>query len=145
MRTSKRAITVVWSKANSLTVLILEDDAAVRDAIAVFVDQLGQAVRCFADAESFFSAGVPDPADTLIVDIGLPGMDGGKVIKWVSALAKPPRILAITGQSHTAIREFLEGMPATNILRKPLSANELAAHFPSQKDDAGIIETSLTL
>lgn len=112
-----------------MTVLILEDDAAVCDAIAVFVDQLGYDVRCFADAESFFSAGVPDPADTLIVDIGLPGMDGGKVIAWVNALAEPPRILAITGQSQTAIREFLHGTPATHLLRKPLSATALAAHF----------------
>lgn len=118
-----------YSKANGLKVLILEDDAAVCDAIAVFVDQLGHEVRCFADAESFFSAGVPDQEDTLIVDIGLPGMDGGKVIAWVNALAEPPRILAITGQSHTAIRDFLDGTPATQLLRKPLSATELAAHF----------------
>lgn len=122
-------MSAAWLKANGLTVLILEDDAAVCDAIAVFVDQLGQQVRCFADAESFFSAGVPDPDDTLIVDIGLPGMDGSKVIEWVNALADPPRILAITGQSHTAIREFLEGMPSTHLLRKPLSAAELASHF----------------
>lgn len=125
----RRARYLSCSKANGLTVLILEDDAAVCDAIAVFVEQLGHAVRCFADAESFFSAGVPEAADTLIVDIGLPGMDGGKVIEWVNALAEPPRILAITGQSHTAIREFLEITPATHLLRKPLSASELAAHF----------------
>ncbi|GAB5508956.1 MAG: hypothetical protein Rhims3KO_03570 [Hyphomicrobiales bacterium] len=131
------AVAVVSSKADDLTVLILEDDAAVRDAIAMFVDQLGQSVRCFANAESFFSAGVPEPEDTLIVDIGLPGMDGGKVIQWINALAEPPRILAITGQSHTAIREFLENTPATQLLRKPLSAAELASHFQPHLDDVG--------
>lgn len=131
------AIAVVSSRADGLTVLILEDDAAVRDAIAMFVDQLGQSVRCFANAESFFSAGVPEPEDTLIVDIGLPGMDGGKVIQWINALAEPPHILAITGQSHTAIREFLENMPSTQLLRKPLSAAELASHFQSHLDDVG--------
>lgn len=130
-------IAVARSKADGLTVLILEDDAAVRDAIAMFVDQFGQKVRCFANAESFFSAGVPEAEDTLIVDIGLPGMDGGKVIQWVNALAEPPRILAITGQSHTAIREFLDITPATHLLRKPLSAAELASHFQPHFDDAG--------
>lgn len=117
------------SKALGLTVMILEDDVAVCDALALFVGQLGHEVRCFSDAESFFGAGVPDSDDTLIVDIGLPGIDGGKVISWVNALSEAPRVLAITGQSHTAIREFLDGTPATQLLRKPLSANELAAHF----------------
>jgi FixJ family two-component response regulator len=127
----------VFQRQDGLTVLILEDDAAVRDAIAMFVDQLGQEVRCFANAESFFGAGVPKPKDVLIVDIGLPGMDGGKVIEWVNALSEPPQIVAITGQSQTAIREFLDGMPATPLLRKPLSAAELAAHFQPHFDDAG--------
>lgn len=122
-----------------MTVLILEDDAAVRDAIAMFVDQLGQQVRCFSSAESFFSAGIPEPEDTLIVDIGLPGMDGSKVVEWVSALADPPQILAITGQSQTAIRDFLEDLPATRLLRKPLSAAELASHFQPRFEDVSAV------
>jgi DNA-binding response OmpR family regulator len=112
-----------------LTVYILEDDAAVRDALCLFVEQLGHVVRSFNDAESFFSAGVPSGDDTVIIDIGLPGIDGTSVISWLNALADAPRVLAITGQSHTMIRDFLEGMPSTELLRKPLSATELAIHL----------------
>jgi DNA-binding response OmpR family regulator len=112
-----------------LTVYILEDDAAVRDALCLFVEQLGHVVRSFNDAESFFSAGVPSGDDTVIIDIGLPGIDGTSVISWLNALADVPRVLAITGQSHTMIRDFLDGMPTTELLRKPLSATELAIHL----------------
>jgi len=112
-----------------LTVYILEDDAAVCDALSLFVEQLGHSVRTFSDAESFFAAGVPSGEDTVIIDIGLPGIDGSKVISWLHALADSPRVLAITGQSHTMIRDFLEGMPSTELLRKPLSATELALHL----------------
>ena len=117
------------SKANPLTVFILEDDAAVRDALTLFVNQLGHETLSFGDAESFFAAGVPKGSDVVIVDIGLPGIDGTQVISWVNALAEPPRVLAITGQSQTIIRDFLNGMPATELLRKPLSATELALHL----------------
>lgn len=112
-----------------MTVFILEDDAAVCDALCLFVEQLGHSVQSFSDAESFFAAGVPTGADTVIIDIGLPGIDGGQVINWLNALADAPRVLAITGQSHTMIRDFLDEMPATELLRKPLSASELALHL----------------
>lgn len=117
------------SKANSLTVFVLEDDMAVRDALSLFVSQLGHETLSFGDAESFFAAGVPAGEDVVIVDIGLPGIDGTKVISWINALADPPRVLAITGQSQTIIRDFLNGLPTTELLRKPLSANELALHL----------------
>ncbi|MBV6658234.1 MAG: response regulator [Devosiaceae bacterium] len=112
-----------------MTVIILEDDTAVCDAIATFAKQMGHDVVTFHDAESFFAAMVPTGDDMLIVDIGLPGIDGARVIQWVHALAEPPQVLAITGQSQTAIRDFLEGMPSTNLLRKPLSAVELSHYF----------------
>ena len=112
-----------------MTVHILEDDTAVCDALCTFVEQLGHSVRSYSDAESFFASNVPSGSDTVIVDIGLPGIDGTKVISWVSALADAPRVLAITGQSQTIIRDFLEGLPSTELLRKPLSAAELAQHL----------------
>lgn len=112
-----------------MTVHILEDDSAVCDALATFVEQLGHGVRTYSDAESFFAAGVPQSYDTVIVDIGLPGIDGTTVVSWVSGLADAPRVLAITGQSQTIIREFLEDLPATQLLRKPLSATELASYL----------------
>ncbi|MEM6381432.1 MAG: response regulator [Pseudomonadota bacterium] len=112
-----------------MTVIILEDDPAVCDAIATFVKQMGYPICTYHDAESFFAAPVPGGEDMVIVDIGLPGIDGTRVIDWLNALADPPRVLAITGQSQTAIREFLEGMPRVDLLRKPLSANELAIYF----------------
>ncbi|MFK7792170.1 MAG: response regulator [Devosiaceae bacterium] len=112
-----------------MTVFILEDDASVRDALSVFVEQMGHTVRLFSDAESFFAAGVPSGDDMVIVDIGLPGIDGTKVVSWVNALADTPRVLAITGQSQTIIRDFLGGLPSTQLLRKPLSANQLAHHL----------------
>ena len=98
-----------------MTVYIVEDDSAVCDALDLFIRQLGHQVRAFSDAESFFAAGVPDADDTVIVDIGLPGIEGTQLISWLNALADPPRILVITGQSQTIIREFLEDMPTTDL------------------------------
>lgn len=112
-----------------MTVHILEDDLAVCDALSTFVEQMGHTVRTYGDAETFFAAGVPSGDDTVIVDIGLPGIDGTKVVSWVNALADAPRVLVITGQSQTMIRDFLQGQPAIQLLRKPLSATQLAGHL----------------
>ena len=110
-----------------MIVHIVEDDASVRDAIAVFTHQLGMDPKGYADAESFFESGSPAPSDTVIVDLGLPGIDGTTVIKWLNALDEPPRIIAISGQPQTALYDVMRELPSVRIVRKPLTDKSLAS------------------
>ena len=81
---------------------IVEDDPGVGDSLALLLAQIGHESRVYPDAESFFECHPPDPEDTVIVDLGLPGLSGMQVVRWLSGLKTPPKVIAITGQPSRA-------------------------------------------
>ena len=112
-----------------MTVHIIEDDPGVGDSLALLLDQMGHDVRIYPDAESFFEVLPPSPHDTVIVDLGLPGLSGVQLIRWLNGLKVPPKIIAITGQSQRTIIEMFEGEEPAILLRKPLSEETLVSHL----------------
>ncbi len=106
---------------------ILEDDRAVCDALALLIEQYGHRVEAHHDAESFFSVGPPAPDATVFVDLGLPGLRGADVIRWLNGLEAPPRIIVITGESQASLDSHLRGLGVSSVLRKPLSEAAIAA------------------
>ncbi|MEP3275088.1 MAG: response regulator [Stappiaceae bacterium] len=109
-----------------MTVYILEDDPGVLDSLVLLIEQLGHDVSAFPDAESFFLKAVPKNSDTVIVDLGLPGIPGDRVMRWVSELSTNPKVVAISGQARHLIDFQLRGIKKPIVVRKPLSEAELA-------------------
>ncbi|GGB48789.1 hypothetical protein GCM10011316_21150 [Roseibium aquae] len=112
-----------------MAVHIIEDDFAVCDALTLFLQELGHYVLAYEDAETFFKAGLPKREDTVIVDVGLPGVDGRSVINWLQGMAAPPRIIAISGKPKVLLEDSIRGLSGIVVLRKPLSLSELSEHF----------------
>lgn len=61
---------------DSLTVYIVEDDAAVRDSLALMLGMSGRRTVLFADAEAFLEAWRDEWAGCVIADLKLPGANG---------------------------------------------------------------------
>lgn len=112
-----------------MVVHIIEDDPGVSDSLALLLGALGHDPRVYPDAESFFECEPPQPQDTVIVDLGLPGVSGMQVIRWLTGLRVPPKVIAITGQPSRAIAEAVEGDTPPILLRKPLSEEALVTHL----------------
>lgn len=108
-------------------VSIVEDDPGVCESLEFLLQALGYRVRTFPDAESFLDGGPPDAADTVIVDLGLPGLSGATAVRWLSRLGAPPRVICISGQSQKVIDETLRGLEVGCVLRKPLDGTKLMA------------------
>jgi len=112
-----------------LTIHIVEDDYGVSDALAFLLGDAGHNTACYADAESFFEAGPPSAGDKVIVDLGLPGVEGIQVIKWLQGLNPPPGIIAISGMSQKEIENIIRGVNPPVVLRKPLTEEAIVAHL----------------
>lgn len=104
-----------------MTIHIVEDDPGVSDSLVLLLRSLGHQAVAYADAETFFRQEPPSAADTIMIDLMLPGISGAKVIRWLQRLASPPRIIAISGQPQSAIEAQLRGMAMPRLLRKPLT------------------------
>ncbi len=108
-----------------MAVYLLEDDPGVSDSLEIILEQLGHDVVVYASAEAFFNDEPPNESDTVIVDLGLPGINGGNAIRWINRLSSPPRVIAISGQPRNMIERQFAGKEVPIVLRKPLNEDRL--------------------
>ncbi|WP_337153056.1 ATP-binding protein [Pseudomonas protegens] len=113
---------------NGETVLIVEDDPAVRVLVCAVLSELGYAFVEAGDARSAMP--ILDSAqriDLLISDVGLPGMNGRQLAEIGRQIRPELKVLFITGYAeHAATRGgFLE--PGMQLITKPFTFDLLTA------------------
>jgi FixJ family two-component response regulator len=114
-------------KTGSAVIHILEDDPGVSDSLRSLLQALGLTVAAYRDGESFMSAPPPDEDDVVIVDLGLPGVGGAEVVRWIETLDACPRVIVISGQPQKAIDDALAGSSIHRVLRKPLTGDAITS------------------
>jgi RNA polymerase sigma factor (sigma-70 family) len=109
------------------TVYIVEDDAAVRDSIALMLGLAGYRTALFADAESFLAAWREDLSGCVLTDLRLPGRSGVELQAELRRRGSRLPFVFITahGDVATARRAFLA--EAVDFIEKPFSEEQLRA------------------
>jgi two-component system response regulator FixJ len=113
------------------TVYVVDDDAAVRDSLAVLLRSAGFRSETFASAEDFLARFRPDRPGCLVLDVRLDGMDGLELQRRLNAGEIGIPIIFISGHGtvHTAVRTMQAG--AMTFLEKPFAQNALLEHVRS--------------
>ena len=114
-------------RSERLTVFVIDDDAAVRDSIALMLGLEGYRTSVFADAETFLAAWREDWAGCVIADVRLPGQSG---VALQDAFRKreislPFVIITAHGDVATARAAFRS--QAVDFLEKPFDNVQLFA------------------
>jgi len=114
-------------RPDRLTVFIIDDDAAVRDSIALMLGLEGYRTSVFADAEAFLAAWREDWAGCVVADVKLPGRSGVELQEALRArgVALPFVIISAHGDVATARAAFRS--QAVDFLEKPFSDAQLRA------------------
>jgi DNA-binding NtrC family response regulator len=107
------------------SVLLVEDDAAMRDLLSEELGDAGYAVQAAAGAQSALELARGERFDLIITDLRMPEMDGFDLIRGVMALPEPPHVVMITafGSIETAIRAVKLG--AYDYITKPFEIEQL--------------------
>jgi len=109
------------------TVYIVDDDAAVRDALGLLLSLNGYRTAFFADAEAFLQAWTPLLRGCMLLDIRMPGMDGLTLQKTLREMGSRLPVLVITGHGDVdSAREAFRSQ-AVDFLEKPLQEQQLVA------------------
>ncbi|MFL6070905.1 MAG: response regulator transcription factor [Actinomycetes bacterium] len=109
-------------------VLVIEDDPAIRTAVIRALGDLGHAVTSAGDALSGLRQAVDDSPDIVILDLGLPDLDGAEALRMLRAVSNVPVIVATARDDDpTAVRALNSG--ADDFLTKPFSAVQLDARI----------------
>ena len=80
-------------------ILIVEDEAAIADTLIFALQGEGFATTWLSLGAAALEHQRQTPADLIILDIGLPGLDGMEVIKRLQSLEPVPKIMVLTGQA----------------------------------------------
>ncbi|MBO6890897.1 MAG: response regulator [Roseibium sp.] len=110
-----------------MVVHIVEDDAAVADALATVLEGLDHLPMTYPDGETFLEMADISGDDWVIVDLGLPGISGSDVVHMLNGLEDPPSLIVISGRSRMKLKQHLRDLPNLPVLRKPLSVDMITA------------------
>lgn len=104
-----------------MRVLILEDDLDLAGQIAAMLRDESFAVDVCHDGEEGYELGIEEPFDAVILDPGLPTMDGFSVLRRWRDAGKAMPVIVLTG-SRKEVGDMKEGVRAgaTNYLTKPV-------------------------
>jgi len=108
-------------------ILLVEDDPLVSDSTARALRSQGWLVDCTERGEPVAVSVRQDPYDLLILDIGLPGIDGYETLRRVRAQGSELPVLMLTARD--AIEDRVRGLEsgADDYLVKPFALSELVA------------------
>jgi CheY-like chemotaxis protein len=109
------------------TILIIEDDAAVREALQALLKKVGYDVMLAADGMSAIRSAQQRPPQLVLVDLGLPGGDGFTVIERIRRVARLRLvpIVVLTGKASEENRARAKAAGASAFLSKPPDSAEL--------------------
>jgi CheY-like chemotaxis protein len=100
-------------------VLVVDDDGALRHAIAALLDQAGYRTGQARDGREALSKLQQEAVDLLLLDSGLPGMSGLDVLAQIRSQAAPPPVIMMTADDtpETLLQSFRA--QAQRFIRKP--------------------------
>ncbi|QAU32711.1 response regulator [Janthinobacterium sp. 17J80-10] len=107
------------------TVYIVDDDAAVRDALGLLLSLHGYSTAFFADGMAFLNACSDDMRGCLLLDIRMPGIDGLALQKLLREKAAHLPVIIITGHGDVDSAREAFRAHAVDFLEKPLQEAQL--------------------
>jgi two-component system response regulator FixJ len=113
------ALDLNGGRGEAETVFVVDDDVALREALTLFLETEGFRVESYASAKAFLDAWRADWQGCLVLDIGLPGMDGLALQQVLHARGLGLPIIFLTGQGDVpkAVQAVKQG--AVDFLEKP--------------------------
>jgi two-component system response regulator FixJ len=110
---------------NPLTVFVVDDDEAIRTSLSRALGKRGFRVETHASANSFLEAYVVGRPGCLVLDYGMPGMNGLELQRALNAMGSDLPIVFVTG--HGGVPESVQAIKggAIDFLEKPFRQTAL--------------------
>jgi RNA polymerase sigma factor (sigma-70 family) len=112
-------------RGERLTVYIVDDDAAVRDSLALMLGLAGYATAVYADAESFLAEWRDAWAGCAVTDLRLPGASGIELQAALRRRGSALPVVVITGDGDVPSARAAFRADAVDFLEKPFDDAQL--------------------
>ena len=119
-----------------MKILIVDDDPRLRELVRIALERAGFATLTAADGRAALIHASRETPDLIVLDIGLPEMDGLEVCRRIRASSEIP-ILFLTARDDEIDRIIGMEMGADDYVTKPFSPRELVARVRAILKRAG--------
>ena len=110
------------------TILLIEDDAGIRSAMTRALTDLGHAVTTSDRGMSGLELAVDNRPDAVLLDLGLPDLDGLQVLAMLRAVSEVPVIIITARDDDADIVKALDG-GADDYVVKPFGVEQVDARL----------------
>jgi FixJ family two-component response regulator len=107
------------------TIVVVEDDASMSQAIERILRAGGYNVVVFDSAELALQGGAMTLPDCLVLDIRLPGISGFELYRRLIQYGSRVPVIFVTAHDDPALRKESENLGASSFLQKPFSGRVL--------------------
>jgi two-component system, OmpR family, response regulator VicR len=112
----------------SKTILVVDDDATIRDILERYLRREGFAVHTTADGQSALHMALAEKPDLIVLDLMLPELDGWEICRRLRAETTIP-IVMLTARGEEYERILGLGLGADDYVTKPFSPGEVVARI----------------
>ena len=109
-------------------VLLVEDDAAIRSALLRALREHGHAVSAVGSGMPALTTAIEQKPDVVLLDLGLPDIDGADVLSMLRAVSEVPVIVATARDDEREMVRLLD-LGADDYVIKPFTATQLDARI----------------
>ncbi|MFD6885604.1 response regulator transcription factor [Streptomyces sp. NPDC059957] len=110
------------------SVLVVEDDPSIRQSLIEVLAEHGYAVRSAGDGFGALREVTQSPFDAVVLDLGLPDLDGGDALRMIRGISSVPVLVATARDDEAEIIRLLNA-GADDYLVKPFSGGQLIARL----------------
>jgi FixJ family two-component response regulator len=132
------------AETTALTVYVVDDDASIRDSLALMLGLGGYSTRLFADAESFLVAFEERWTGCVVADLRLPGMTGLELQLRVHERGGAIPFVIITAHGDVPAARAAFRAQAVDFIEKPFDESQLRnaidAAFALEQQRAGSVQ-----
>ena len=112
-------------KPAEAVVFVVDDDAAVREALCSLIRSVGLNAEAFASAQDFLNSPRPDAAACLVLDVRMPGLSGLDLQRELAGSGERIPIIFITGHGDIPMSVRAMKAGAAEFLPKPFRDQDL--------------------
>jgi two-component system response regulator RegA len=111
------------------SILIVDDDAVLRERLAVAFRARGYEAHTAEDHDSAIQSAERDSPEYALVDLRLPGRSGLEIVRALRAIDSETKIVVLTGYGSIATALDAVRLGATNYISKPADIDDILTAF----------------
>lgn len=109
----------------ALTILVVDDDAVLRDSMRFLLESRGYSVADCGSAERFLKDRAKYSVDCLILDIHMPDMTGIELLRALRRRGDLIPVILVTGRREASVQAEAMALGVIDVLDKPVTQRTL--------------------